>query len=755
MTFLPCPGPDEFLALLRSDLSPETVDELFEHATQCSQCGEALGEAEKELSQLAPVVRLAGQEQDPYLAEPQCLAAVGFAERFGFGQAPVAALPGPPAAPTTLREYRLLEKLGAGGMGEVFKAFHTRLERVVALKILPSARLTSRQAVERFQREVRAAGRLDHPCIVRATDAGEVDGTYFLVMDFVDGLNLSQLVRRVGSLSVADACELVRQAASGLEHAHAQGLVHRDIKPSNLMLSTAGQLKILDLGLARWQQEPPHGDELTTSGQIMGTLEYMAPEQFDQPHAVDIRADIYSLGCVLFHQLTARAPYARQDYGSTHRLMAAHSSQPPPSLADIRSDAPAELTAVLERMLAKRACDRYAAPQQVADALQTFADGADLPALIRRARLHASHAEPERLSQASLPTPFFLVPDDTHAGSPNEPAPRLRLASEDSQAPTEADGKWSAAKHVASMHRTRRMIYVALATAAFVGVLAVSRWNGSDSDSDTRKSPDSPPSRSSREERLEAVADSSPQLTAGQPAASGDADRQVAQWVLDGGGQVTIHPGGDFKAGQPLPVGRFRVQNINLFSGVTDADVERLRPLADLRAVQLLNSPITSQSLEILVDFPKLRWLYLARTGIGDAGLDRLSRLTELESLGLEQTKITAAGLRQITGLNSLRELRLAMTALDDDSLAHLKQFPSLVRLNLYRTGITNAGLKHLAALPHLAYLNLQDNRIDDQCLSDLSRLTQLKELNIKQTQITAAGVESLRQALTACRIDF
>lgn len=746
-----CHAMEPLIARLSSGLSGEEADQLFEHAACCAQCGDMLGELEQEIVKLDPMLRLAKLEPEPYLAEPQCRAAVERAERCGIDPA----LPGLREAPAALREYRLLEKVGAGGMGDVFKAFHIRLERMVALKILPAARLSTPQALERFQREVRAAGRLDHPCIVRATDAGEVDGLHFLVMDFVDGLNLSQLVRRVGPLSVADACELVRQAASGLDHAHEQGLVHRDIKPSNLMLSTAGQLKILDLGLARWQQEPSHGGDLTVSGQIVGTLEYMAPEQFDEPQTVDTRADIYSLGCVLFHQLTARAPYARQDYPSTYQLMAAHGNQPLPELATMRCDVPAELAALLDRMLAKRVGDRYAAPRDVADALAAFTAGADLSALIRRARLHPDPAASEQADQASLVTPFVFLADDTDAGQTDPPNSPSRLASDDSQAPTEAIGSKAAAIRSASVRGKRRVVLAALALSAAASLIAMGLWNGSDSDLARRPQSDVSPSAPLSAERSEPLADSAAAVTAAVPRAdSGELERLVAQWALNRGGEVTIHPGGTVIPGEPLPLDKFHVQNISVFSGVSDDDVERFRGLADVRGVELLNSPLTDRSLATLVELPKLRWLYLGRSQISNAGLAMLCRLTQLETLGLEGTPITGAGLRQITGLAELRELRLGRTAIGDEALAQLVEFPSLVRLDLYGAGITNAGLKHLAALPKLTYLSLQDNRIDDNGVAGLTRLVHLKELNIKQTDITAAGVAKLREALGKCQIE-
>jgi serine/threonine protein kinase len=247
---------------------------------------------------------------------------------------------------------------------------------------------------------MKAVGKLAHPNIVAAHDAGEFEGTHFLVMELIDGIDLSSLLRRIGPLGVADACELIRQAAVGLAHAHENGLVHRDIKPSNLMLSVpvasqgtgagsdSGQLvvKILDLGLARLGEDRAEANELTTSGQMMGTLDYMAPEQGRDTHRVDIRADIYSLGATMFKLLCGEAPFSGAKYNTPVKMMMALATEGAPSIATKREGLPIELVGIVDRMLAKDPDDRFATPQDVAEALVVFADGSDLSALLERAR---------------------------------------------------------------------------------------------------------------------------------------------------------------------------------------------------------------------------------------------------------------------------------------------------------------------------------------------------------------------------------
>lgn len=280
-----------------------------------------------------------------------------------------------------LGDYRLLEKLGAGGMGVVYKAVHAELDRVVALKVLSAGLVDNEEVIARFQREIKAVGQLDHPHIVRALDARRIGQTQFLVMEFVEGTDWEQLVCRLGPLRVADACELVRQAALGLQHAHEHGLVHRDVKPSNLMLTRQGQAKILDLGLARMRGGTA-SQALTVSGQTMGTPDYIAPEQTADSHDVDIRADLYSLGCTLYKLLAGRAPFEDAAHGTLYAKLQAHKQEVPPPLTRFRRDLPRRLAAILGRLLAKEPGQRFATPGELAESLTSLTSDSDLRALV-------------------------------------------------------------------------------------------------------------------------------------------------------------------------------------------------------------------------------------------------------------------------------------------------------------------------------------------------------------------------------------
>jgi hypothetical protein len=298
--------------------------------------------------------------------------------------------------PYLLGPYRLLGPLGQGGMGTVYRAVHIHLGKVVALKLVAAHRASNPELLARFRQEMQAVGRLQHPNIVQAYDAA-VDGVPYLSMELLDGIDLAALVRRLGPLPVADACEAVRQAALGLQHAHENGLVHRDLKPSNLMLTSDGVVKILDLGLARLRGESPSGStagtvdaacgdcDLTADGQLLGTPDYMAPEQACDSRRADIRSDLYSLGCTLFHLLTGRPPFSGPGQESPAAKARAHVEAVSPTLRDARPGVPDAVEAVLARLLAKDPAQRPATPGELAQALSACSAGADLRGLARRA----------------------------------------------------------------------------------------------------------------------------------------------------------------------------------------------------------------------------------------------------------------------------------------------------------------------------------------------------------------------------------
>jgi serine/threonine protein kinase len=287
-------------------------------------------------------------------------------------------------------KYLILERVGHGGMSAIFLANHLAVQRPVALKVLPANKAENPEALARFYREARAAAMLDHPNIADFYDIYRTDNLHFLVMEFIHGPDLEGLVARSGPLSPTRATEYIRQAASGLQHAHEVGLVHRDIKPGNLLVDRSGTVKILDLGLVRIFQS----DDGLTKGQnfryVLGTIDYQAPEQAVDSHEVDIRADIYSLGATFYFLLTGQTVFPE---GSIAEKLTWHQRRQPRPISDYRDDVPAGLAAVVDRMMAKSPSDRYPEPADVVEALAEWAhepipppSEAELPPLSKAAR---------------------------------------------------------------------------------------------------------------------------------------------------------------------------------------------------------------------------------------------------------------------------------------------------------------------------------------------------------------------------------
>lgn len=315
-----------------------------------------------------------------------------------------------------LGNYRVLDRLGTGGMGVVFKAEHIRMRRQVAIKVLCFGAEQDPRLLRRFLQEIRAVAQLQHPNIVAAFDAGEApaaDGSsvlHFFVMEYVPGQDLEAFVDKHGPLSPAKACDLIHQIASALAEAHRHNLVHRDIKPSNIQVTPEGQAKLLDFGLARSN----FSHSLTEPGMVLGTLDFIAPEQIEDSHTVDIRADLYGLGGVLYWCLTRQLPFTPK--GNISEEMVARLQQPPPSVCQARPEVPAELDKIVQRLMARNPDDRFISPQEVMRAL--------LPFLRSGARDHllaTPVGAPQELEQAggfgdltmaSVPRQLLLVDDE-------------------------------------------------------------------------------------------------------------------------------------------------------------------------------------------------------------------------------------------------------------------------------------------------------------------------------------------------------
>jgi serine/threonine-protein kinase len=268
-----------------------------------------------------------------------------------------------------LGPYTLLDKIGEGAMGKVYKARHRQRGDLVALKVIRAEKLESESSIRRFFREIEAVAQLDHPNVVRAYDSGEAGDRRFYAMEYVDGTSLARLVQQTGPLPVEQACDYLFQAALGLEHAHQHGLVHRDIKPENFLVSRDGVVKLLDLGLARLSEPAPGAasSSLTRAGTIVGTPDFIAPEQARNSHTVDIRADLYSLGCTFYYLLVGHVPFPG---GNPLDKLVRHHQEESVPVEQLRPEVPAAVSAVVRKLMAKKPSDRFQTPADLADALR-------------------------------------------------------------------------------------------------------------------------------------------------------------------------------------------------------------------------------------------------------------------------------------------------------------------------------------------------------------------------------------------------
>jgi serine/threonine-protein kinase len=270
--------------------------------------------------------------------------------------------------------YQLLGRLGKGGMGQVYKARHGRMKRLAAIKVIHRKRLASSNALQRFQREIQLAAQLSHPNVVHAYDADLVGDVPYLAMEFVEGTDLASLVARQGPQSVGRACNFICQAALGLQHGHDHGLVHRDIKPANLLLKTEGSIvKIVDWGLARVPETATVIDDrgLTKLGKVLGSCDFIAPEQVVDSRTVDTRADVYSLGSTLYFLLTGQVPFPGEN--KVNKMVKQVYESPAP-VEFLRPKIPAPVAIVVRRLMAKQPDERYQKPSEVAQALAAFKD---------------------------------------------------------------------------------------------------------------------------------------------------------------------------------------------------------------------------------------------------------------------------------------------------------------------------------------------------------------------------------------------
>lgn len=419
-----CPDNDRLTSWIESSLASADDRDLEQHIRECSCCQEFVAEIGK---QQEPLIReLQGLELEPTrsrFCRDAIIAIRRFIEESRQGSAA--------ESPTELRlvksdhvgPYRLLSELGRGGMGRVFLVRSPESDSpLLALKLLQGDTLRRRSGRARFAREAKYALSLHHPNLVRAIDTGFWNAAPFLVMEYLPGVSVSELVQRHGPLSVETACEIVRQAALGLGAVHEAGLVHRDVKPSNLVLTSGCLVKVLDLGLARITDVDQLSQEVTATGQFLGTVAFVAPEQLVNPKNIDQRADIYSLACTLFCLLSGRPPYSGPDYETAWQIASAHTADEVPLLSEQRPDVPNKLGVLLQTAMSPR-------PEARPQSMREFAEAVDRWAAMDGLQAILPESSTGSISEESPATFTLSVPanDGTDDSAEDTPAARRRV----------------------------------------------------------------------------------------------------------------------------------------------------------------------------------------------------------------------------------------------------------------------------------------------------------------------------------------
>ncbi|HWB00315.1 MAG TPA: bifunctional serine/threonine-protein kinase/formylglycine-generating enzyme family protein [Pirellulales bacterium] len=562
-----------------------------------------------------------------------------------------------------LGEYLILEKIGAGGMGQVFKARHRRMKRVVALKVLSAAAMKAGDGAARFQREVEAAARLSHVNIVTAFDAGEANQVQYLVMEFVDGRDLASVSKKRGPLPIEQAVDFVLQAARGLAYAHSKGVVHRDIKPGNLLLSREGSVKILDMGLARFESSSSI-EGLTVTGNVLGTVDYMAPEQAVDTSAADARSDIYSLGCTLYRLVVGANIY---EADTPISKLLAHRDQPIPPLVSNKSDVPAAVDEVFRKMVAKRPSDRFQSMIDVIAALESamattdvlagkMSSGSSASSIIRRVGEDSgvdSSGSVSGLSGLSAPTS-------------DRPSSTGRIAGEATTTPA------SAAAHEmisAAIRRRPAVKFAAIGGIAAVVLLAIviaAIKLGSSPTSEVSSLPTVQPEGDSTS-TIEVAAPKSPEAIA-------------VEFVLDHHGTLQVRaPNADaplvVTKKDQLPSTPFTVTGVMLTEQGTLAN-GRLEPLGafkQLEALDVHGSRCSDAGLADIAGATALKNLSVAATEVGDPGVAQLKSFRQLEQLDLSKLKrVTDAAVASLVGCKSLTKLSVVETSITTTGAANL-----------------------------------------------------------------------------------
>ncbi|QDT98769.1 serine/threonine-protein kinase [Gimesia aquarii] len=593
-------------------------------------------------------------------------------------------------------QYQLIKKIGQGGMGVVYESVHSRLKKQVVLKLLLNKDWENTDQTQRFYREMELIGQLDHPNIVKATDAGEADDTCFLVMEYLDGHDLKTILKQEGPLSITAACSILRQAANGLQYIHNHDLIHRDIKPSNLFLTTDGQVKILDLGLAGLRHAGSSLDDLTDTNCIMGSAYYMAPEQAQSIKTIDQRSDIYSLGCTFYQLLTGQVPFRRETPVET---IIAHREDSVPRLADQLPEIPVLLEELFQSMAKKNPDDRIQTMAEVVKILDEFLNQKSELPLNETSDTYLT--ESQELKELCLKT--VLTP----------PVEAQKYYSSTQYQPTQRILKYKKIIIIASI-----IIMTGILT---LGIQYISRTNHT-TNTKLKSSTAIPNDRQPEKENPKSIP--APGLTSTQA----KIERDVANWALDHGCEINIVvPYGEeyptIEQKKSLPNEDFYVKIIAFkkIQMITQEKLSRLSGLTNLYELQLNDNPIE------------------------DDALAAVSGLTSLQKLDLHASGITDKGLSHISNLKNLTNLSLQINSnITDEGLQVINQLKNLVSLNLAKTNISDEGLIFIQNNQKIDWLNIEGTKVSDESVKHLKKLILLEHLFVKGSKISKAGIKEI-----------
>ena len=583
-------------------------------------------------------------------------------------------LPLPEEAPIrTIGNYHLIEQIGKGGMGAVYRATHSHLKKQVVVKLILNNRVDDETQVQRFYREMEVIGSLDHANIVKATDAGEIDGTCFLVMEYLDGHDVKSILNAEKTIPLSSACYILRQVANGLQYIHNHQLIHRDIKPSNLFLTSDGQVKILDLGLAGLKQG--ECSDLTDSNCIMGSVYYMAPEQAQNVKNIDHRADIYSLGCAFYQMLTGRPPFKKTSQLET---IIAHRETPPPHLRVPIPNIPPEIEDLFQSMMKKDPEERIQTMAEVVEILDHF--------LYQRSELPLSESSETRFTESQE-----LKQLCTNA--------RLSPAIEALQ--QTATTQYRQLGESAPLRK--KMVSSSIFIACALGVAGALIW---------LNKPDAPST----------TADNKTTQTAGiapaiLPAINAELERKAAVWFLNH--RCVLWVSGENKPInqiESLPNHDFSITRIDFKpQPITPELLAPLKGLSRLEELNLFNCRITAGSLQPLEGMLSLMKLDLHSTGITDAELAVVSSLKNLTNLSIHKNpKLTDQGLQHLADLQNLVSVNLARLNVSDKGLQFLQTNPALNWLNLEDTNTSDASVPALKQLHSMEKLHLKESKVTE-----------------------------------------